>query len=578
MLTLRPYQHDAIAAIYAYFDRKSGHPLIVIPTAGGKSLVMAAFIAGVVKAWPDQRILIVTHVRELIAQNHAELIDLWPQAPAGVYSAGLGRRDAAASILFAGIQSIHRRAGELGHRDLVLVDEAHLIPGASSATYRRFLKELLAINPKLKIIGFTATPFRLDSGMLHEGEHALFTDVAFDVSVSALIEDGYLCPLVSKAPNTKLNVDGVATRGGEFIAADLQKAVDRDSITQAAIDELVRYGESRRSWLAFCSGVDHAKHVAAAIRERGYSCATIFGDTPRDERDEIIGAFKRGEIRALASMGVLTTGFNAPAVDLIAMLRPTKSAGLYVQMAGRGTRLSAGKENCLVLDFAGNVARHGPIDLVRPRKPGAGDGDAPTKVCPACDSILAISVMACPDCGHVFPAREVRIAPSASTQEILSARNAQWLDVSEVFYSRHEKPGRAPSLRVDYRCGLVTHSEWVCLEHEGYARSKAHAWWRQRTAGAQPPATVNGALRLASSLQRPTGIFVRPSGRYTEVVNHRFGPCVIASTTSAPSVGASRGSTAGSTPISRAAIPLATRATENSAAGTARSSFTGGAA
>ncbi|MDP2357431.1 MAG: helicase-related protein, partial [Beijerinckiaceae bacterium] len=352
----------------------------------------------------------------------------------------------------------------------------------------------------------------------------------------------------------------------------------RDSITQAAIDELVRHGESRGSWLAFCSGVDHAKHVAAAIRERGYSCATIFGDTPRDERDEIIDAFKRGEIRALASMGVLTTGFNAPAVDLIAMLRPTKSAGLYVQMAGRGTRLSAGKENCLVLDFAGNVARHGPIDLVRRRKPGAGDGDAPTKVCPACNSILAISVMACPDCGHVFPAREVRIAPSASTQEILSARSAQWLDVSEVFYSRHEKPGRAPSLRVDYRCGLVTHSEWVCLEHEGYARRRAHAWWRQRMAGAQPPATVNGALRLASSLQRPTGIFVRPSGRYTEVVNHRFGPCVILPTTSAPSVGASRGSTAGSTPISRAAIPLATRAIENSAAGSARSSFTGGAA
>ncbi|MDP2354616.1 MAG: DEAD/DEAH box helicase family protein, partial [Beijerinckiaceae bacterium] len=248
MLTLRPYQHDAIAAIYAYFDRQSGHPLIVIPTAGGKSLVMAAFIAGVLKTWPDQRILIVTHVRELIAQNHAELVGLWPQAPAGVYSAGLGRRDAAASVLFAGIQSIHRRAGELGHRDLVLVDEAHLIPGASSATYRRFLKELLAINPKLKIIGFTATPFRLDSGMLHEGEHALFTDIAFDVSVSVLIEDGYLCPLVSKAPNTKLNVDGVGTRGGEFIAADLQKAVDRDSITQAAIDELVRHGESRGSW------------------------------------------------------------------------------------------------------------------------------------------------------------------------------------------------------------------------------------------------------------------------------------------------------------------------------------------
>ena len=103
MLTLRPYQQAAITSIYDYFQNHKGNPLVVIPTAGGKSLVMAAFIEGVLKAWPDQRILIVTHVRELIAQNHAEMIGLWPEAPAGIYSAGLGKREARAQILFAGI-------------------------------------------------------------------------------------------------------------------------------------------------------------------------------------------------------------------------------------------------------------------------------------------------------------------------------------------------------------------------------------------------------------------------------------------------------------------------------------------
>jgi len=268
MLTLRPYQQAAVAAIYGYFEVRSGHPLIVIPTAGGKALVMAAFIESVLKAWPDQRILIVTHVRELIAQNHAEMLTLWPGAPAGIYSAGIGRRDADARILFAGIQSVHKRAAEIGHADLVLVDEAHLIPGSSNTMYRRLLDDLTGINPKLKVIGFTATPFRLDSGMLHQGDDALFTDIAFEVPVRDLIDAGYLSPLVSKEPRTRLSVAGVGTRSGEFIARELQAAVDTEAITRAAIDEVIAFGADRTSWLAFKAAVDHASHVAGAETAR----------------------------------------------------------------------------------------------------------------------------------------------------------------------------------------------------------------------------------------------------------------------------------------------------------------------
>src|SRR5262245_19541853 len=400
MLSLRPYQQAAIAAIYQYFAENPGHPLVVIPTAGGKSVVLASFIQGVLQQWPDQRILVVTHVRELIAQNHAEMMGLWPDAPAVMYSAGLGRRQIGARVLFAGIQSIHRRAYGVQQCDLVLIDEAHLIPRSSNTMYRSFLHTLSRINPDLKVIGLTATPYRLDSGLLNEGKGRLFTDIAYEVSVRDLIDQGYLCPLVTKLTNLTLDVGGVGSRGGEFIAGQLQAAVDRESITHAAIDEILAYGEARRSWLMFCSGVAHATHVAAALCGRGVSCATIFGDTPSAERDRIVAAFKRGEVRALASMGVLTTGFNAPAVDLIALLRPTKSVGLYVQMVGRGTRLAPGKENCLVLDFAGNVARHGPVDAVKPARPAEGEGPAPTKVCPDCDSILPAAVRQCPDCGH----------------------------------------------------------------------------------------------------------------------------------------------------------------------------------
>jgi len=579
MLTLRPYQNAAISSIYGYFQSNTGNPLVVIPTAGGKSLVMAAFIEGVLKAWPDQRILIVTHVRELIAQNHAEMIGLWPEAPAGIYSAGLGKREAQARILFAGIQSIHRRAREIGHTDLVLIDEAHLIPGKSSTMYRRFLDALSAINPALKVIGLTATPFRLDSGMLHEGKNALFTDIAYEAPVRDLIDQGFLSPLVSKLPATRLDVSKVGTRAGDFIARDLAAAVDQEATTRAAVTEIIDYGKDRKSWLAFCSGVDHARHVAEEFGRQGITCQTIFGDTPKDERDAIIAAFKRGEIRALASMGVLTTGFNAPAVDLIALLRPTQSAGLYVQMVGRGTRLAPGKENCLVLDFAGNVRRHGPIDLVRPKRPGEnGGGEAPTKVCPMCESIVALSATECPDCGYEFPAREVKIAPTAATLPVLSPKTPQWLQVSGVSYSRHEKRGGRPSLKVTYSCGLATYSEWVCLEHQGYARQKATDWWRKRAPGLPVPLSVNEAIAQANRLTRPSEISVRPSGRYFEISGYRFDPCAKSTPASAPSATGNLAALAGSTRSSGSRTSEGTQAASASALAPARTSAMGGRA
>jgi len=196
-LTLRPYQSGAIQGIYNYFHEDTGNPLVVIPTAGGKSLVMATFVEGVLKAYPDQRILIVTHVRELIEQNYTELKKLWPQAPAGIYSAGLKQRDIHARILFAGIQSIHKRVYDVQQCDLVLIDEAHLIPRSSNTMYRRFLSDLARLNPQMKVIGLTATPYRLDSGLLHEGDDAIFTDIAYEVSVRELIDQGYLSPLIT---------------------------------------------------------------------------------------------------------------------------------------------------------------------------------------------------------------------------------------------------------------------------------------------------------------------------------------------------------------------------------------------
>jgi DNA repair protein RadD len=531
-MDLRPYQNEAIAALYTWFERNDGDPLIVLPTGTGKSVVIASFAQGAIAAWPDTRILVVTHVRELIGQNFAELIGLWPEAPAGIYSAGLNKRDLNAQILFAGIQSIHNKAFDVQRCDLVLIDEAHLIPRASNTMYRRFLDDLRRINPHMKVIGFTATPYRLDSGMLHEGQGAVFDGIAYEYGLLDAIESGYLSPVISKQTDTQLDVSGVAVRGGEFVASALEAAVDRDPINRAVVAEIVQHGQTRGSWLVFCAGVDHATHIRDLVREAGYSAETVTGETPPPERDRLVAGFKAGRIRCLTNANVLTTGFNAPGTDLVALLRPTKSVGLYVQMVGRATRLANGKDDALVLDFAGNVARHGPIDRVSGKRRGAKDGGgeaedakAPVKTCPECKSIAHLSVRVCPDCGFEYPAPKPQLSLQASTDAILSTQiQPQWTPVRDVAYARHEKSGRPASMRVTYQCGMQFHSEWVCFEHTGYPRQKACSWWARRMPGIPVPNTVDDALAAAPALPSPGAIMIRRQGQYVEIVGHQFEP------------------------------------------------------
>lgn len=537
-MILRPYQQDALDALYSYFGKFDGNPLIVLPTGMGKSVVFAEFLRGAVQSWPDTRAVGVTHVRELIQQTVTALLRLWPDAPVGIYSAGLGKKDLRAQIVMAGIQSIYRQAYQVQRCDLVTVDECHLIPRNSDTMYGRFLRELKEINPYMKTVGFTATPFRLDSGMLHKGDGALFHGIAYEMTILEAVQQGYLTEIVPKQTDTTLNVEGVGTRGGEFIAGQLEAAVDIDATTQAAVREIIELGANRRSWLVFAAGVKHAEHIRDAIRAHGITAETVTGDTPTDERDRILRDFKAGRVRSLTNVSVLTTGFDAPGVDLIAMMRPTKSAGLYVQMLGRGTRLIDGaignlptpadrleaiaksaKPNCLMLDFAGNARRHGPVDRIKVSEPGKGEGEAPIKVCPDCATICYAGVRVCPDCGHEFPPPEPEVSRAADTAPVLSSQiQTEWVDVDRVDYARHDRK-EPNSLRVEYTCGMSTHREWVCFEHVGYARQKACAWWAERSS--EPvPATVGEALSACERLPWPARIGLQPDGKYTRIVGY----------------------------------------------------------
>jgi DNA repair protein RadD len=525
-MQLRNYQRQAIDALYHWFRTRAGNPLLVLPTGTGKSLVLAQFCREAVEAYPQTRIVVLTHVRELIQQNVQELYKVWPDAPAGIYSAGLGKKQLHAQILFAGIQSIHKRAYDVQQADLVLVDEAHLIPRKSDTMYRRFLDQLAEINPDMKIVGLTATPYRLDSGRLDRGQDAFFAGIAYDYGISRAIDEGYLAPVSTKRTETQLDVSEVGKRGGDFIPSQLERAVDQNDTTAKAVREIVAHGQGRQSWLIFCAGVDHAHHVRDAVRQAGYAAESITGDTPKTERDRAIQDFKVGRLRCLTNANVLTTGFNAPQVDLLAMLRPSQSTGLYVQMVGRGTRTAPGKTDCLVLDFAGNIDRHGPIDNVNPSSPptSAGDGEAPVKTCEGCDMVVHASVRECPHCGYEFPEPQPDLQARASTSAILSSQvEAEWVPVMNVAYRQHNKPGKPPSMRVEYTCGLAQHREWVCVEHGGLPREKAVRWWRRRLPGSRVPTTAAEAIKRAErELPKPAQIAVKPSGKYTEIVDVWF--------------------------------------------------------
>ena len=522
-MQLRNYQREAVDSVYSYFYANSGNPLIVVPTAGGKSLILAAFIQEVLFQWPDQRLMVLTHVRELIEQNYQELVKLWPLAPAGIYSAGLKRRESDAQVLFAGIQSIHNRAKEIGDCDLILVDEAHLVGRSSGTMFRRFFNDMMTINDQLKVIGLTATHYRMDSGLLTEGDDRLFTDVAYEVPVKRLIDEGWLAPLITKAPRTELDVSGVHTRGGDFIPGELATAVDRIEINAAAVQEIINYGRDRKSWLIFCTSVHHAYHIRDVLREQDVVAEAITGETNSLDREYILGEFKAGHVRAVTNCDILTTGFNHPGVDLIAFLRPTQSTGLYVQMAGRGMRNAPDKENCLILDFAGNIQRHGPIDLVTPKNPKKdGDGSAPVKTCPRCRSIIFAGYQSCPDCGFEFPPPETTLIPKATSRPIISAPEPFWVQVERITYARHQKTGKPDSLRVTYHESMFTsYSEWVCLEHGGSAARRAHYWWVNK--GGDPSVfTVSQALLEAINLRQPNQILVQEEGKYWRVIRHRF--------------------------------------------------------
>lgn len=528
MIQLRYYQAEAVQAIYDYFATKEGNPLIVLPTGAGKSLTIADFIKGACTAYPGTRMIVLTHVKELIEQDAQAIIRYWPHAPIGIWSASLGVKTRN-NITVAGIQSIHRLPATFAGTDIVLIDEAHLVSKNADTMYGRFISALRGYNPKLKVVGLTATHYRMDSGLLTEGKNRIFTDIAYEADVGVLIKEGYLCPLVAKNGATKVDLSKVHTSGGEFVAKELADVMNKDHLIEGALDEVASLAHDRNHILGFCAGVEHAARCAELARRRGWSADHVTGDMAQGERDEKIRAFKEGRTRFLFNAMILTTGFDAPHVDCILMLRPTKSTGLYVQIMGRGLRKHESKENTLVLDFAGNVERHGPIDQIKVKgkaEKGEGVSVAPVKECPQCEALIHAAARICPHCEHEFPVSSNPAHGTVAADAVLVAalEKPRTYTIDRVEYSRHRKRGKPDSVRVTYWCGISSFQEWLPVEDtRGFVKKHAVAWFWER--GAMCPNDVTAALAMLGEgrIPAPDTITVKPDGKHWRITSTDMG-------------------------------------------------------
>jgi len=512
MIEFRPYQESAVNSIFTFFQsKKKGNPLVVAPTGSGKSIMISGFCNIVTTKWPDQKILVISHVKEILRQNYSAIKKHCKNTQIGLYSAGLNSKSIK-NITIAGIQSIFNKPELFDLFNIILVDEAHTIPHKKSGMYHKFFRQV-----KKPVIGFTATPYRLGAGYLHLGEGAFFHNIVYTIPIKKLQDEGYLCKLTAKGTRKRLDATGIKKQAGDFILRELSIAFDRELITKNIVDELLIYKDLRKKWLLFAIDIEHAEHITSELNNRGIKTACVHSKMTTN-RDKVIQAFKDGQYQSLVSVAVLTTGFDAPDVDLIGLLRPTASPVLHVQIIGRGLRVAPGKEDCLVLDFAGNLLRNGPIDAPVIKVRGKGGGEAIMKECNNCWEIVHAAVRVCPACKKKFEFRH-KLSSTAADRKLLTLE--EWHTVDDTEYLYYVGSKGIPMLQVAYQCGHRRFKEYVCLEHTKYAKHKAHFWWKRRSK-ITPPRTAREAVELCHTLSNPVKILVAEDDKFPNIKEHVF--------------------------------------------------------
>lgn len=526
-MPLYPYQEEAVKSILQDLALTNDALLCVLPTGTGKSHVIAALIQYVLKDKTYCRVLMLTHRQEIINQNKNKLQEYAPNLPIGIYSAALKEKELTKRVTFASITSIYKKAYQLGRIDYIIIDEAHLVPLIKSGCYRSFIEECQKINKLVRIIGFTATPYRLDGGLLLEGNERIFTKITYELSIKKAIDDKYLSPVTTKSSSNELSITTDKITGSDFNLHEIEKSFFSKA-PALVVKDIIERASICNSILIFTATIAQGFEVYLELVSLGQLSSILTGKTKVKERNKTIQDFKNTNIKFLINCAVLTTGFDAPNIDCIVLLRPTISTALYVQMVGRGMRLFPGKERCLVLDYGRNIETHGPIDNLSIKcLPAATKQQKTQKICPGCAALIIYISSICPQCGHIFMRADILTYDIKPTDMDILCGNAQivTLFVTSCIYESYIKPMKTPSLLVTYICGRKKIKKWICIEHSGIPGQLAMSWWHYACmSNSATPITVEEALGRTKELRQPYSITIKRSdyAKYPEIVKINY--------------------------------------------------------
>lgn len=358
MYKLRDYQKQAVDSAVSYFKKKRDPAMVVLPTGAGKSLVIAE-LARIAKG----RVLVLAHVKELVEQNYQKYVSYGLEA--GVFSASLGKKDRTQKAIFGSVQSIARASDEFFEDfSLLVIDECHRVAEDGATQYQEVIKKLQDRNPGLCILGLTATPYRLGLGWIYEyaqsgeiktDQPRFFKQCVFELPLSYMIRNRYLTvPIKVDTPVTSYDFSELSESGRMYTTAEVEEILkSQKRLTPLIINNIVDITEryERQGVMIFSSSVRHAEEIMSYLPEG--QARLIVGDTEMSVRNQTVADFKEKKFKYLVNVSVLTTGFDAPHVDVIAILRPTESNSLYQQIVGRGLRLSDAKKDCYILDYTG---------------------------------------------------------------------------------------------------------------------------------------------------------------------------------------------------------------------------------
>ena len=427
-MKLRPRQADFVHRLcLALADR--GNTLGIAPTGAGKTVMLSAAVK--LAKRDKHRTLVIQHRDELVAQNRATYRRVDPDAESDIYSADRKRWSEGAT--FAMVQTLCRpdNLETMPPMDLIVIDEAHHVAADS---YIRIIERARELNPKVQILGVTATPQRADKAALTK----VFDNVADVISIKELIDAGNLVrPRVFVIDcGLRSELAGIRRTVSDFDMAEVEKVMDKDAVTGKVITEWKDKAGDRKT-VIFCSTVAHAKHVSEAFSQAGVKSDIVHGSLSDTARRSVLQAFEREKFQVLVNVAVLTEGWDCQTVACVVLLRPCSFKSTMIQMIGRGLRKvdpekhpGFVKSDCIVLDFGYSILTHGGLETDITLEPVKGK--IPTKVCPECSMTIPLSSALCPACDHIFDgvARRQKEAEERGILENFTLTEVEIIDMS----------------------------------------------------------------------------------------------------------------------------------------------------